>query len=255
MYGREDAGRSRMIRRSAWLIVCAAALVAVMGRGPVWAQGSGNPPSPPPPPVVTVSARDADVRAVLADMFKQAKIANYTVANNVAGYVTLSLKDKPFDDALTLLCKAASPELSWSKTDSFYEVKLRRVRRVAEDETAPAPEVIAAYPAAVRYERIGMMYSDPRTILAALNALRPEEMTAAIAYLPTNALFVRYGGMTSSGGFMSGVIGDMFPGFPGGPGAPGMGLAGPGGNPGPGGSAGPGGAPGGTDLPGTAGNR
>jgi len=197
-----------------------------------------------------VSARDADVRSVLTDMFKQAKVANYTVANDVAGRVTLSLKDKPFEDALTLLCRAASPELSWSRTDDFYEVKLRRVRRVVAEESPllPAPEaaVAAVSPGRERFERIPLMYTDPRTILAALNALRPEGMTAAVAYLPTNGLFVRYGG---TNGFVSGVINDMPPGFPGGFGVgfAGSGPAGGGG----GGPASGGGAPGG-DLPGNS---
>ncbi len=236
------------MRLWAGIVGCTLAAMIIVGIAPARAQGGGSSsPPPPPPPLVSVSARDAEVRTVLADMFQQAKVANYTVANDVVGRVTISLKDKPFEDALTLLCKAASPELSWSKIDNFYEVKLRRVRRVA-DENTPLPQVPEAvsYPGGERFERIPLMYTDPRTILAVLNALRPEGMTAAVAYLPTNGLFVRYGG---AGEFLSGVINDMPPGFPGGFGN--FTASGTGGNGGDGGGGQAGGGPAG----GAPGNR
>ena len=158
---------------------------------------------------VSVNAKDRPVREVVMDLFQQARIRNYTIANNVTGYITLSLKDKPFEEALTLLARTASPRLTWSKTDGFYEVRVRTTRRAAEAaEPAPAFDETAVEGAdGTRVEVIHLMYADARDIVAVFEALRPPTLTGAFAYVPNNDVLTKWDPRAPAGTFTSGVIG------------------------------------------------
>lgn len=181
--------------------IIGAALLLV---GAAWGQGEKKPPAPP---LVSVDARDADVRQTLVDLFKRARVANYTIDSAVQGRITIVLKDKPFEEALTLVTRAAAPPLVWSKTDNFYQVRPRPIRRVAEAETVlpgiPDPAPVRVGP---RCEVIPLMYADARDIAAALGAVRPPDLTGAYAYVPNNNVLTRWGG---ANGFARGVIGGL----------------------------------------------
>jgi len=190
--------------------------------------GAGNPSATAGNPLVRVGARDRDVRAVLEDLFKQAKIGNYAIAQDVSGTVTMTLTDKAFEDALTLVTRAVSPPLVWSKTDGFYEVKVRTALAVGGRDGGfgaglpSEPPVLT--PDGVRYDMVYPTFSDARDLVRALELLQPSGLTAAFAYVPSNGLLLRFGG---PGGFVSGVIGGPG-GQNGGPGGPGTGAGGSG---------------------------
>lgn len=152
---------------------------------------------PPAPPRVTINARDADVRATLQDLFKQAKIANFALANDVRGTVTISLREKPFEEALTIVARIASPPLAWSKNDGFYQVKLRASSAVTSLETQTPASV--ALGDGTRVEVIRLMYADARDIVTALGAVKPSGLQAAIAYEPNNRVLSRWGWAGTNG--------------------------------------------------------
>lgn len=182
---------------------------------PAVAQEHAAPPTEkqkPAAPLVSVDARDADLRETLTALFKQAEVANYAIAPNVQGTVTLRLKDQPLDNALNVLARTASPRFSWSKTDGIYEVKRRATRRTSSEPEAASPtteEESLGLGDGTRVEVIRLMYADARDIAAVLGAIRPEGLRAAVAYDPLNRVVTQWGGSADSG-FVNGAIG----GFP-----------------------------------------
>ena len=194
--------------------------IIALATGTVAAAQKGDPP--PAPPLVSVTARDAEVKAVITDLFQQAKISDYTISNDVAGRITISLKDKPFEDALTLIARVNVPPLSWNKTDGFYQIKIRRVSpRSAGEVPVAAMEPPPPVPDAGNVEWVPLMFTDPRGIVQAIEALRPPGLIAAFAYMPTNGLLVRFG--RTGDPLVTGTIG-------GGPGAAGGGAGNTGGS-------------------------
>jgi hypothetical protein len=152
-----------------------------------------------------VDARNADVRALLLDIFQQAKLTNYTLAEDVTGTITIRLTDKPLDDALTLVTSNAQPPLVWSNTDGVYAVKRRPARRADDGDanSVPAPDLVVTA-SGVRYDLVYPVYLDGEALLRAIELLQPPGLTAAIAYLPANSLLLRFGG---NGPLVTGVIG------------------------------------------------
>ena len=195
-------------------------------------------------PRVSVDVRDGDVRGVLADVFRQAKVANYTLANDVVGYVTLKMKDRPLDEALSLICRTAVPPLRYRKTaEGVYEVRTRtygNTTALSAPRAGDPPGEFAA--AAVRtsdWEAIPLTYAEVDALTGAMNTLRPEGVTRVLGYLPTNTLLVKAGDARLEG-FLALVLGY---------GTRGVGntaTTGGGATTGPGGAATPGGGPGGT---------
>lgn len=168
---------------------------------------------------VSLDVDGKNVKDVLLDLFRQGGVGDYTIADDVSGPITLRLSDRPFEDALTVVARAAQPPLTWNKTDGVYSVK-RRVapsRDEQQDSIPSDPPVITA--SGERYEMLYPVYADPQNLLRALELLQPAGLTAAFAYPPTNGLLVRFGG---NGPLVTGVLGGGTPGLPGGtPGLPG----------------------------------
>jgi hypothetical protein len=81
----------------------------------------------PAPPLFSVNVKDAPLRRVLEDLFTRAKV-DYAIDNNVGGFVTIRLSDRPLAEALTLVLRAASPQLAWSLADGVYTVRVRALR-------------------------------------------------------------------------------------------------------------------------------
>jgi len=98
-------------------IVCAAVL-ALIGLSPsiCYAQQERNPNS------ITLDLKDAPIRTVIEMAFKQAGITNYVIDNNVAGFVTMTITDQPFENALKLIMRAATTPLTYIKENNVYIV-------------------------------------------------------------------------------------------------------------------------------------
>lgn len=58
-------------------------------------------------PSVTIAAKGSDVRAVLTDMFAQAK-KDFVLEPNIRFVLYLSLTEMPFEEALEIVCRTAS---------------------------------------------------------------------------------------------------------------------------------------------------
>lgn len=225
------------------------------GGAPASGGGGGEEPKQESPkgPAVTLDVRNADVRTVLTDLFRQAKVKNYTIANDVTGYVTLKVTDRPLEDVLGLVCRTAAPPLRFRKTpEGVYEVRVRSYgntgsasggRVAAAAPPTPSPGEAPASDRAGDWEAITLMYAEADGIVEAMNTLQPDGVTRMIAYLPTNLLLVK-GGDPAVEGFRTVIIGGGARGSSGAPGTPGAGGgagsagAGAGGGPVGGGSSG-----------------
>jgi type II secretory pathway component GspD/PulD (secretin) len=78
-------------------------------------------------PRVSLDVRDGDVRQVVEDLFRRARVSSFTIGADVRGVVTLRVQDKPLGEALALLCRVSTPPLRWSRLpDGTYEVRAAR---------------------------------------------------------------------------------------------------------------------------------
>lgn len=200
--------RTAVFFTAAAVTLLAGAAMPVAARAQQQAATSGAAPKR-----VSLDVDGKNVKDVLLDLFRQAGVADYTVAEDVSGPLTLRLSDRPFEDALTFVARAAQPPLTWNKTDGVYSVK-RRTAPSPRDEAGGIPSdppVITA--SGERYEMLYPVYADGQNLLRALELLQPAGLTAAFAYPPTNGLLVRFGG---KGPLVTGVLGGGTPGLPGG---------------------------------------
>jgi len=137
-------------------------LVGVVAVAPTtaYAQQERNPNS------ITLDLKDAPIRTTLEMAFKQAGITNYVIDNNVAGFVTMTITDQPFENALKLIMRAATVPLTYIKENNVYIVKPRQISQ----NTLPAtPDISQETPAAnnVSFERIPLTFIDPIDLMGA----------------------------------------------------------------------------------------
>ena len=71
---------------------------------------------------VTIDARNAPVQQALERLFHDAK-AQYILDNGVAGNVTLKVTNQPFENALSLMLRASSTPLTYSRDGNVYVVR------------------------------------------------------------------------------------------------------------------------------------
>lgn len=109
-------------------------------------------------PSITLDLKDAPIRTTLEMAFKQAGINNFVIDNNVAGFVTMTITDQPFENALKLIMRAATEPLTYTKENNVYIVKVR-VATPAPQSAVPdlAPVTINS----LTWERIPLVYIDP----------------------------------------------------------------------------------------------
>ncbi len=195
--------------RTAAFFTAAAAAVTLMAAMPVAARAQQQQPPAAAPGAaaqkrVSLDVDGKNVKDVLLDLFRQAGLGDYSIADDVSGPLTLRLSDRPFEDALTFVARAAQPPLTWNKIDGVYSVKRRTVSspRDAEGGIPSDPPVITA--SGERYEMLYPVYADTQNLLRALELLQLAGLTAAFAYPPTNGLLVRFGG---KGPLVTGVLG------------------------------------------------
>ena len=174
------------------------------------AQQERNPNS------ITLDLKDAPIRTVIEMAFKQAGITNYVIDNNVAGFVTMTITDQPFENALKLIMRAATTPLTYIKENNVYIVK---PRQITVSNPTPAPDLTQEDSTRnnVSFERIPLIFIDPMDLMGAFG----------------NITFIRQfnrgGGGGRGGGGMGGGMGGMGGGGMGGMGGGGMGGMGGGG--------------------------
>jgi hypothetical protein len=198
--------------------IIATAIVIGISSLSAHAQQDRNPNS------ITLDLKDAPIRTVIEMAFKQAGITNYVIDNNVAGFVTMTITEQPFENALKLIMRAATTPLTYIKENNVYIVK---PRQITQSNPTPAPDLTQEVSTRnnVSFERIPLIFIDPIDLMGAFG----------------NVTFIRQfnragggggggmgGGMGGMGGGMGGMGGGMG-GMGGGMGGMGGGMGGMGG--------------------------
>ena len=110
---------------------------------------------------ITLDLKDAPIRTTLEMAFKQAGITNYVIDNNVAGFVTMTITEQPFENALKLIMRAATIPLTYIKENNVYIVKPRQITQPSQ---APAPDISREETNEqdnITFERIPLTFIDP----------------------------------------------------------------------------------------------
>ena len=190
--------------------ILATAIVIGFSSHSAYAQQDRNPNS------ITLDLKDAPIRTVIEMAFKQAGITNYVIDNNVAGFVTMTITEQPFENALKLIMRAATTPLTYIKENNVYIVK---PRQITQSNPTPAPDLTQEVSTRnnVSFERIPLTFIDPIDLMGAFG----------------NITFIRQfnragGGGGGMGGGMGGMGGGMG-GMGGGMGGMGGGMGGMGG--------------------------
>lgn len=123
-------------------------LLALSFLTPAIAQESGDQPtenakvSSDDLGLVSVDSKGTDVRAVLHDLFKQAK-KSYVLEPNVRFVLYLNLTDIEFEEALQIVCKQAN--LGYEKQNGIYYVGPKKTAAKTNEE----PKVLGSKPTAI----------------------------------------------------------------------------------------------------------
>ena len=181
---------------------------------------------------ISLDLKDAPVRSTLELAFKQAGINNYVIDNEVAGFITMTITDQPFENTLKLIMRAASTPLTYVKENDVYIVKLRKI---TEFKPTPLPDLTTVAPTnSVIFERIPLTYIDPMDLVSAFGNIlyigqftRSGNMGGMGMGGGMGGSFG--GGMGGMGGGMSGGMGGMGGGMMGGMGSFGNAMGGSGG--------------------------
>ncbi len=120
-----------MIKRT--MLLAAALSVTTL----VVAPGVARAQEPPP---VTVELRDAQIKSALEQIFNSANV-QYTIDPLVSGFVTLKIRDQPFENALKLIMRTATIPLTYTKENGVYIVKPRPMIPPTTSGLDSAPEV------------------------------------------------------------------------------------------------------------------
>jgi hypothetical protein len=154
---------------------------------------------------ISLDLKDAPVRSTLELAFKQAGINNYVIDNEVAGFITMTITDQPFENTLKLIMRAASTPLTYVKENDVYIVKLRKI---TEFKPTPLPDLTTVAPTnSVIFERIPLTYIDPMDLVSSFGN---------ILYIGQFTRSGNMNGMGMGGGMMGGGMGGSFGGGMGG---------------------------------------
>jgi hypothetical protein len=118
---------------------------------------------------ITLELKDAPIRTSLEMLFKQGGVQNYVIDNNVAGFVSMNIKDLPFETALKLIMRAAAEPLTYIKENGVYIVK---VRIITPTPFNPVPDITTSQPTSnVIWERIPLTFIDPVDLMSVLGPI------------------------------------------------------------------------------------
>ena len=173
-----------------------ALLVCFIACSPIFAQEK----------TVSLDLRDAPVRTCLEMAFKQADINNFVIDNNVAGFVTMTITDQPFEVALKLIMRGATSPLTYIKENNVYIVKPRSITPVPQTAGPdPIPQTVTNN---VSFERIPLTYIDPYDLMSAFgNILFINQFQRSRGGMQNGMGAGGNGGFGSSGGFGNGSMG------------------------------------------------
>jgi hypothetical protein len=117
---------------------------------------------------ITLDLKDAPVRSSLEMIFKQAGIKNYVIDNSVAGFVTCTLTDQPFENSLKLIMRANTTPLTYTKENDVYIVKSRRIVIEANPEPSSyADFIMETSRNSTTWEKISLTFIDPVDLMSA----------------------------------------------------------------------------------------
>ena len=179
-----------------------ALLVCLVACSPVFAQN------------ISVDLKDAPVRTTLEMMFKQAGIKNYVIDNSVAGFVTMTLEDQPFENSLKLVMRAATTPLSYTKENNVWIVKQRISTPTPQ---TGGPDLIPNVKNNSSWERIPLTFIDPVDLMSAFgNILIINQFSRYTGGMNGSGMGNFGGGNGMGGGAMGGFGGGAFGGMNGG---------------------------------------
>ena len=152
---------------------------------------------------ISLDLKDAPIRTTLEMAFKQAGIKNYVIDNDVAGFITMTITEQPFENSLKLIMRASSIPLTYVKENDIYIVK---VRKITEFKQSVTPDIaVVQQTSNVIFERIPLVYIDPLDLMSVLgpilNINQFNRMRGS-----TNG-FGMGGGINNMGGMMGGMGG------------------------------------------------
>ena len=129
------------------------------------AGGNGSTQALPP---ITLDLRDAPVRQALEQLFNNAKV-DFSIANEVQGFVTLKITDQPFENALRLILRSSSIPLTFVRETGVYIVKPRVTETTNPGgELPPTIDSNTNTAPTATYDQIQLTYIDPADIAATL---------------------------------------------------------------------------------------
>ncbi len=163
---------------------------------------------------ITMDLKDAPIRTTLEMVFKQAGIKNYVIDNNVAGFVTMTITDQPFENSLKLVMRAATEPLTYIKENDVYIVK---VRQITQNNNPIIPDISKENKPTnnLSFERIPLTYIDPYDLMSALgNILFIHQFTRSSGGIMGGGMMGGMGGNMNGmgnmgGGMMNGGLGGM----------------------------------------------
>ena len=169
---------------------------------------------------ITLDLKDAPVRSSLEMIFKQAGIKNYVIDNSVAGFVTCTLTDQPFDNSLKLIMRANTTPLTYTKENDVYIVKSRRIVIEANPEPSSyANFIMETSRNSTTWEKISLTFIDPVDLMSAFgNILLINQFSRYTGGMNGSGMggFGNGAGNSSFGGAMGGFGGGAFGGMNGG---------------------------------------
>jgi type II secretory pathway component GspD/PulD (secretin) len=113
---------------------------------------------------ISIKANDTDVKAVLKQIFVQAKIKNYTIDPKIKDVFTGEFTEINFELAIKNICRQSS--LTYSVQDSVWVIE---PRKISYSPATPKVEtlVVTEIPT-VHREKIHLNYIDPYDLMAIL---------------------------------------------------------------------------------------
>jgi hypothetical protein len=197
---RSQKGVLEMFKKTLLVLVAAVCAVTVTSNGTLMAQteatGAANPNEMRNTPI-TLDLTNAPVRVAIEAVFKYVPF-NHTIASDVDGIVSVSLKDVPFEQALRSILRINSPALTFRRAEgNLYEVIVKPTAIETATTAAPeTPEVAVEAPR--RVQKIVLNFTSAMDI-GSLFGATVHQSIANQASMGGNGGQSGYGG--GSGGF------------------------------------------------------
>lgn len=130
---------------------------------PASAQAQASPTGEKALPPISLDLRDAPIRQALEQLFSSAGV-QFSIDNNVAGFVTLKIVDQPFENALKVLLRSSSQALAYTHEGGVYFIKPRVLDTTSTTATTPEPPETTDTTDSKKFpslEELQLTYADP----------------------------------------------------------------------------------------------